>query len=47
VSLTLEFKAPKYPRVEVINFLAKYVPLEYTILKKEKILNSNDWFLRN
>jgi len=46
VSLTLEFKAPKYPRVEVINFLAKYVPLDYTILKKEKKLK-NDWFLRN
>ncbi len=47
VSMTLEFKAPKYPRVEVINFLAKYDPLDYTILKKEKFLNSNDWFLRN
>jgi hypothetical protein len=47
VSLTLEFKASKYPRVEVINFLAKFVPLDYTILKKEKFLNSNDWFLRN
>ena len=47
VSLTLEFKAPKYPRVEVIKVLAYYVPLDYTILKKEKILNSDSWFLRN
>jgi hypothetical protein len=34
VSLTLEFKGPKYPWVEVINFLAYFVPLDYTILKK-------------
>ncbi len=47
VSLTLELKAPKYPRVEVIKILAYYVPLDYNILKKEKILNSDSLFLRN